>query len=359
MGHGDRGGPLSWGAPVRGREVASALTHSWRAAPTAWEPSRARLAEVQPLLLASGAGALAWRRLRLSEAARSPAGFELQQAYRLHAIESLLHERQLARVLVRLHGAGVEPLLGRGWAAAGHYPESGLRPYRNFDLYVGAAQAAAARAALDGEQAPVVVNVGCAELDDRAWSLLNERAQSVPLGNGQVRVLGPEDHLRLLALQMFGRGACRPLWLCDVAAIVETAGDLFEWRHFLSGDRRRTEWVCCALVLARELLGADLARVPVSVTARILPHWLVNTTLRQWSARDLLDRPRRAEPAASRFPRPQEALRALRARWPNAIEATVGVRGPFNAIPRLPFQLAECVSRTARFTLRRAGPRAL
>ena len=51
MGHVVRGsGPLAWGSPVRGFEVASALTHSWRASPSAWEPSRARLAEVQPLL---------------------------------------------------------------------------------------------------------------------------------------------------------------------------------------------------------------------------------------------------------------------------------------------------------------------
>jgi hypothetical protein len=55
--------------------------------------------------------------------------------------------------------------------------------------------------------------------------------------------------------------------------------------------------------------------------------------------------------------RPAGVLRALRSRWPNAIEATVGVHGPFNGLPRLPFQLAECVSRTARFTL--GLPRAL
>jgi hypothetical protein len=306
---------------------------------------------VQPVLLASGAGALAWRRLRQAEAARSPAGFELQQSYRLHAIESLLHERQLARIMGRLHGAGVEPLLGRGWAAARHYPEAGLRPYRNFDLYVGAAQQAAARAALEGEQAGVVLNVASAELNDRSWSLLNERAQSVPLGGGQVRVFGPEDHLRLLALQMFRRGACRPLWLCDVAAILETSAATFDWAHFLSGDRRRTDWVGCALVLARDLIGADLAGGPPVVTSRVLPHWLVNTTLRQWS--DVPPAAPRPAPAVSRLAAPQAALRALRAGWPNGIEATVGVRGPFNAIPRLPFQLAECVSRTARLTLRR------
>jgi hypothetical protein len=350
------GGSLGWGGLVRGRDVAGALAQSWRAAPPPWEPPRDRLAEVQPLLLASGAGALAWRRLRLGEAGRSPAGFELQQAYRLHAIEALLHERQLARLLGRLHAAGVEPLLGRGWAAARHYPETGLRPYRNFDVYVGGAQCRAAMTALQGEQAAVQVNIGCPDLNDRSWSVLNERAVSVPLGGGHVRVLGAEDHLRLLALQMLRRGVCRPLWLCDLAVMVETAGDDFDWPHFLSGDRRRTEWACSAIQLAHELLGAEVEAARLPAFARSLPYWVVNTTLRQWSSRALLQR--RPSSAPSALQRSQDAWRALRARWPNPIEATVGLRGPFNAIPRLPFQLAECVSRTARSTRRRADPHA-
>ena len=47
--------------------------------------------------------------------------------------------------------------------------------------------------------------------------------------------------------------------------------------------------------------------------------------------------------------RPAGWLHALRVRWPNPIEATIGVGGPFNEIPRLPFQIGECFSRAARF----------
>ena len=49
------------------------------------------------------------------------------------------------------------------------------------------------------------------------------------------------------------------------------------------------------------------------------------------------------------FLHPAELLRALRLRWPNPIQATVGVGGPFNELPRWPFQLWECVLRTAHF----------
>jgi putative nucleotidyltransferase-like protein len=334
----------------RGQQVASALAASWRVTPPAWEPSRLELGAINALLLRSGAGALAWRRLRTAAAARTPSGFELQQAYRLHAIQALLHERQLARVLNRLRGAGVQPLLGKGWAAARHYPEAGLRPYGDFDLYVGSAQREAARVVLEGEDASVDLHTGCAELNDRPWSLLNERARSLPLGGGHVRVFGAEDHLRLLALHMLRHGAWRPLWLCDLGALLETSARGFDWRHFLSGDQRRTDWVCCALVLARDLVGAALDGAPEQVTRRTLPAWLHKTVLRQWADAGFEAQGRRP-PMVSYAQRPAGVLRALRSRWPNAIEATVGVRGPFNGLPRLPFQLAECVSRTARFTL--------
>jgi hypothetical protein len=43
--------------------------------------------------------------------------------------------------------------------------------------------------------------------------------------------------------------------------------------------------------------------------------------------------------------RPRLLLDALRLRWPNAIQATVELGGPFNGLPRLPYQVGECVRR--------------
>jgi hypothetical protein len=327
----------------RGRQVASALARSWRSPePPPWEPRRVELAALQPLLIGSGTAALAWRRLRLGGTGRSPGGFALQQAYRLHAIESLLRERQLARVLARLRAVGVEPLLARGWVAAQAYPEPGLRPYRDFELFVAVAQREAAREALRGEEAPVTLAVGCADLNDRPWQLLADRAVAVPLGGADVRVFGAEDHVRLLALQMLRRGAYRALWLCDVAAAIEAAGTRFDWSHFLSGDGRRSEWATGALLLACALLGAEIPAAPPAVAQRSAPQWLVRTVLREWS----VARPGSTAAAGARGPR--AALRALRERWPSGLEATLGLRAPLNAMPRLPLQVAACVTRAAR-----------
>jgi hypothetical protein len=187
-------------------------------------------------------------------------------------------------------------------------------------------------------------------LDDRRLEELYERSQLVPLGGVPVRVLGPEDHLRLLCLHMLSHGACRPLWLCDVGAALEARPPEFHWDWFLRGDRRRTGWVIGALGLAHQLLGARLDDTPVADRARRLPRWLVPTVLRQWSTPF---RPR--VPLASQLRFPSGAWQEIRHHWPNGIEATVGVRGPLNDWPRLPFQLGSVAMRVIGFMRSRSS----
>ncbi len=48
------------------------------------------------------------------------------------------------------------------------------------------------------------------------------RSQLVNLDGVDVRVPGLEDHLGILCLHLLHHGAFRPLWLCDIAAALET-----------------------------------------------------------------------------------------------------------------------------------------
>jgi hypothetical protein len=173
---------------------------------------------------------------------------------------------------------------------------------------------------------------------------LYERSELVPLGEVDVRILGAEDHLRLICLHMLAHGVSRPLWLCDVAVALEGRAAQFDWAWLLHGERRRTEWVITALGLAHHLLGARLEDTPLADRAGRLPGWLALTVVRQWGSGY---RPRDA--MAGFLRRPAEALQELRRHWPNGIEATVNVRGPFNAWPRLPFQIGAACLRTGQF----------
>jgi hypothetical protein len=343
--------PMAHTAPSEiGFLIALVLKRSWRRQSEAPGLSPAALAEITPRLLQTGAGALAWWRVRGTELTETAAGQQLRQAHRQHALWAALHERAVSQTMALLEAAGVEPLLAKGWAVARLYPEPGLRPYGDVDLCVRPAQYALAQRAVRG-LADLHAGLGrkrdgqaFALLDDRTLDALYERSQRVRLGEVEACVLGPEDHLRLLCLHMLVHGVCRPLWLCDIGAALESRPAEFDWHWFLSGDPRRTEWALCALGLAHQLLGARLEDTPVAERAQSLPRWLVPTVVRQWRQGFV---PR--IPLTHFLRHPAGAWDELCRHWPNEIEATVNVRGPFNAWPRLPFQIGAACLRTGQF----------
>lgn len=352
-----RGKPLTRVVDVpsrrpRGNLVARTLAGAWRPSPPGLELSVKELVEVAPLLLGSGAGALGWWRLRRSDLRSSAPAVALQHAYRLFALHVALHERAIERAFVLLRSAGVEPILVKGWAIARLYPERGLRPYGDLDLCVRPGQYLKAQEVLrglEGEDVSVDLHAGFTKLDERDLDDLYARSELVKVGGVPVRVLGPEDHLRLLCVHLLRHGAWRPLWLCDIAAAVEFRSAGFDWDRCLGSNRRLADWVACAIGLAHELLGAKVDDTPVAERAKHLPRWLVPNVLEQWNMPFPTRHASASQPMATYLRRPAGLLQALRKRWPNSIEATIGVRGPLNGLPRLPFRLTYCLLRTVTF----------
>jgi hypothetical protein len=275
---------------------------------------------------------------------------QLHQAYRLSTIQAVVRERQLAEILRSLAEHHVTPLLGKGLVAARLYPEPGLRPYGDFDLYVPDQQYEIARTTLTiggAVFAPVDLHRGCAELDDRPLDQLYRRAQVITIEGLEVRVFSPEDHLRLLCLHMLRHGAVRPLWLCDIAATLESLPETFDWDYFSSGSTRRTEWVWCAVVLAQKVFDLTGDHLPQTDQSKALPRWVIPAVLRQWGT-----------PYHPRIPTeyallsPRIMLKEIRHKWPNPIEATVTVNARFDNFPRFPIQLADCAVRTTHLIRR-------
>ncbi len=338
-----------------GTWVAEALVGAWRPSPPPLRLSPAALAEVAPLLLGSGGGALGWWRVRSSDLRACPPAFQLQQAYRLHTLQAALHEREIAQAINLLRSSGIEPLLAKGWAVSRLYPEPGLRPYGDIDLCVRPEQHPAAAALLRSPAAqgcPVDLHQRFFGLKARTFDDLYARSEPVRVGEVEMRVLGPEDHLRFLCAHMLSHGAWRPLWLCDIGAALESRTADFDWSRCLGGNKRRADWVACAIGLAHQLLGARVDDTPVARRAKHLPSWLVPTVLREWGGGY-----GQREPIVSYLRHPAGMLKALRLCWPNPILATVEVGGPFNELPRLPFQLGQCLSRTAQIAVELAGSR--
>jgi hypothetical protein len=273
----------------------------------------------------------------------SGAARTLQQAYRLHAIHTAVYEQMLPGLFGALRSAGVEPLLIKGWAVARLYPEPGLRPYGDFDLVVRPEQYAAAVNVLNEgtcDECPVDLHRGLGRMHDHRLDALYARSQTACLNQVDVRILAPEDHLVVLIRHFLRHNAWRPLWLCDIAAALESRPPDFDWDRCLGGSWRRVGWVACTLGLAHQLLDASVENTPIADCANHLPRWLVPAVLRQWDrclgagARDRVVRY-----IASHWHRPMQIVKEAHERWDMPIAATVAFGGALNECPRFPFQL--------------------
>jgi hypothetical protein len=338
-----------------GQQVAHVLRGSWRRLPEPATLALADWAELAPLLVRTGAGGLAWWRLRHSELRDTAPARMLRDAYRLHALDARRQAMRLEEAIALLSAVGVEPLLAKGWAAARWYPEPGLRPYGDHDLYVSPEQHPAAVRALGGTQGgrwQVDLHLGAPDAD-ADWRELWMRAEAVEIGGGRIRLLGAEDHLRLLCLHLLRHGAWRPLWLCDVGAALESLPDSFDWDLFLGGSRRTAEACEATLLLAGRMLGAKLEGTPLAGRDGDLPRWLVSATLDAWGTGGHY---MHTAPMALVAPDPSSIFAHLRVRWPNPIEATMRRGGHFNHRPRLPLQAADVLSRLIGFALTAPGP---
>lgn len=342
-------------AKSRSSLVAKALAGSWRSHPPPLEISDTELDQIIPLLLGSGAAALGWWRILHSELDQhSGSAIELQQAYRLLALQDTLHEREIKKIFALLRSAGVEPLLVKGWAIARLYPETVLRPFGDVDICVRPEHFKLASERLKssgGEGLWADLHAGFSELEDRSIEDLYARSQLVKIDDAAIRVLGAEDHLGLLAIHLLKHGAWRPLWLCDIGAVIESLPEEFDWDLCLGHNQRRASWITSAIGLAHHLLGARIDGLPVAERARRLPNWLVPNVLKEWETPFAINQPpmKHSEPMSKYLRHPMGILKGLRNRWPNPIIATISLRGSFNNLPRWPYQLGNCLSRTTRF----------
>ena len=222
--------------PSRGELVARVLATAWRAHPEPLDVTSDRLVELLPLLLAqSGLAGLAWWRLRHS-GGLPPALQPLEDTRGRVALQAFLHRRDLLRAVACLRASGLEPILVKGWAIARLYPDPHLRPSSDVDLCVRSEDYRAARSALahsPGLVLPVDLHRGFGTLDEEDEQVLFRRSTLVDCGGTPVRVLAPEDHLRVLCYHMLRHGASRPLWLCDVALAIEVRPPDFDWARCL------------------------------------------------------------------------------------------------------------------------------
>jgi hypothetical protein len=341
---------------TRGLLIATMLAGSWRTAPPPLNLSPEDLDEITPLLCSSGAAALGWRRVRDTELSATPSGEVLHQRYRLQALQVAISQTKIEIVHRLLQEAGIDAILVKGWSVADFYPEVALRPLGDIDLLVRPTDYQAAIRVVAQPEARgtwVDLHSGLSEIEDRSLDELFSRSHLVSLRGAQIRVLSLEDHLALLTIHLLKHGAWRPLWLCDIAAIVESLPIDFDWEICLGSDKRQRSWISASIGLAHQLLDANIEKVPWPARAKHLPGWLPDGVLKQWGNLFPGDHlPVQRRPLMSEFlTSPRGILKESWERWPDAITATFNMRGRFNAFPRLPYQLGAFSALAGRYLL--------
>jgi hypothetical protein len=337
-----------------GELLAASLFQSWRGSPPARDFPAPDLEIVTPLLYGSGAAGLGWWRIRETDLRDTPSGELLHQAFRLLALQAGIHQTNIQKIFRLMRAAGVEPILLKGWAIARLYPQPALRPYGDIDLLVHPRDLGVARRVIETEAARgcwIDLHSGLSELADSSPEDLFARSDLLACGEEQVRVLGAEDHFALLSIHLLKHGAWRPAWLCDLGLLLESMPAGFDWDLCLGKTKRRANWILSAIGLAHELLGAEIANQQIAVRANEIPAWLSRSVLKEWERPFAIDQPPTSHraPMRSYLRHPRGLFSDLAQRWPNPILATVSVKGKFNRLPRMPYQLGNCLVRASRF----------
>lgn len=341
-------------AKQAGALVAAFLAGVWRATLPKLDFAAADFNRIAPLLLATGAGALAWRRIRDTELQRAGSAEDLQQASRFNILTARVNQQKIEEVFARLRLAAIEPLLVKGWTAARYYPEPGLRPYGDIDICVRRQEFQNAKRALAGLNPlrfKVDLHNSFAKFGSNEEEEFFTHSQLMTIGQTEVRILNAEDHLATVCFHLMREGAWRPLWLTDVAAALEFRPPEFDWNYCLR-EKRQAVTVLAAISLAHQLLGAETADLSQVRDSWKEPRWLIPTVLNEWGSPSPAMTRRHQASMLGHLRGGKDLLAGIRHRWPNAIEATTSMNGPFNNSPRLPFQIGNALLRAASFLSR-------
>lgn len=239
---------------------------------------------------------------------------------------------------------GIEPILIKGWAAARNYPPDIPRFYGDTDLAVSSYDYATARTLIEGpnpEAKGVDLHRELRHLDTLDWELLFERSEVVDIDGEGIRVLAPEDHLRVMCSHWLTNGGLDRERLFDVYYAVQNRQASFDWSRCLDVvSQHRRSWVTATIGLAHKYLGLPLDGLPFAEQAEDLPAWLTAYVERAWASEGRLrgidesitDRKLLVRQIKNRIP-------------PNPIQSTIFCEGSFDDRSRVPYQIRDMFGR--------------
>jgi len=249
-------------------------------------------------------------------------------------------EASIVNALKQLRAAQIEPILIKGLAISQMYPENHPRIFQDVDLCVNPFEYQKAKDILEKNAANfmhVDLHQGLRHLDNVSWEDLYENSRLYKLEETSIRILRPEDHLRVVCTHWLNDGGARKDRLWDIFYAVENRPKDFEWDRFLeiSGSKRR-KWFVCTLGLAHKYLGLNLKETPIAKEALSIPKWIIKTVEKEWGSEI------RLKALQGCLQNKKELFEQIKKRIPpNPIQATIEMEGDFDNKPRIFYQIGD------------------
>lgn len=263
-------------------------------------------------------------------------------ATRWQILTRKVQEHRLEEVWRRFEDAGFKPLLIKGWAAAQYYTDPAERQFDDFDLIINPPAYSAAVDFLKDYKGDSSIDLhkGARHLDRLSFEDLYARSKISDCERAKIRVLCPEDHLRVLAVHWLTDGGAKKEKLWDIFYLVQNRSADFDWDRGLNaaGETRR-KWIACTIRLAHRYLGLDIKDIPLNSSDEI-PSWLIEALEREWASGV------RLRPLHQCLFDGKEFWRQIKKRMPpNPIQATIEQEGEFDERPRVIYQIGNIFTR--------------
>lgn len=203
---------------------------------------------------------------------------------KLQILQYRVTEHQLAEIWKKLRENDLEPILIKGWAASKFYPNFYERHIGDFDIAVSPESYPRAVDVIKREQLlKVDLHKGLRHLDTVSWGDLFENSIELECEKVRIRVLRPEDHLRVLAVHWLTDGGeyFEKLW--DIVYLIENNPKEFDWDRCLGVvSQNRQRWIIVTVGLAHKYLGLSLDGLTFAERAKDLPVWMIKFLEREW-----------------------------------------------------------------------------
>lgn len=204
---------------------------------------------------------------------------------RFQILNFQIHLLEVKKVFDVFEEQNISPILIKGLSTAVNYPKPFQRNFSDIDLAVSPGSFEKAQAIIEQNNFNIDLHRGLRHLDVLNWDDLFENSRFAEIGNVKVRVLRPEDNLRVLCVHWLTDGGADRSRLWDIYFAISNKNDAFDWDRFFGVvDDKRKVWLSVVLITAREYLGLDLGEAVNRMAFVDLPEWIKNELESEWGS---------------------------------------------------------------------------